>query len=604
MRMPKTAAGTTGRRASAAPATAAGGAGDPGNGAAAPEANAAVPEAEAAAPGNETAAPGAAAPGTAATAAGPGARQGNWRARMSRATGLPAGSWSAATLRVLRRHWLAAALLLAGLILRALTQAAYRPALLYIDSVKYLYNAWPGTDPVGYKVPLKAILLVGNLSTVTAVQHLLGLAMAAVLYLVLLRRGCPRWLAAVAIAPVLLDAYQLQMEQTIMPDVWFEALIVTGLALLLWRPAPGLRTVVAAGLILGSSATLRQVGEILVLPAAVYLAIVPGAWRGRAVRAAALCAAFALPILVYSGISLEQNGHFQLSHSGTSELYGRMAAAADCATLKLPAYQRPLCPTPRQRALGPDGLEHSAASPLRDFAPPAGRRRGKVITSFNHKVLLQQPLRVISGVSRDALKLFALTRVTSAGDTPISRWQFQDRYPTFDPTITVNRQHVIVLGVQLVPNGGISYLKPLPGWQGGNAEVVRPLAAFLRTYQFRGGYTPGPLLAIAAVAGLIGSASLVRRRRRADGAAAPDRQTALACFLFFTAAVAVLLTSDLFEFSWRYQLPALITLPPAGALGIGVILAAIRRGRGKAADGGAPQPQLAAVRTSGAGGTA
>jgi hypothetical protein len=33
----------------------------------------------------------------------------------------------------------------------------------------------------------------------------------------------------------------------------------------------------------------------------------------------------------------------------------------------------------------------------------------------------------------------------------------------------------------------------------------------------------------------------------------------------------VLLASDFFEFSWRYQLPALVTLPPAGALGIMVV---------------------------------
>ena len=252
MRMPKTAAGATGRHASGTPATAAGGAGNPGNETAAhgnetaaPGTDAAVPGNEAAAAGNEaaapgtdavaprneTAAPGAVTPGTAATAAGPGARQRNRRARISRAPSLPAGSWPAATLRVLRRHWLAAALLLAGLILRMLTQIAYRPALLYIDSVKYLYNAWPGTDPVGYKVPLKFILLVRQpvhrdrqSSTCSAWPW---------------RRRCtwsccaaaaPRWLAALAIAPVLLDAYQLQMEQTIMPDVWFEALIVAGLA--------------------------------------------------------------------------------------------------------------------------------------------------------------------------------------------------------------------------------------------------------------------------------------------------------------------------------------------------------------------------------------
>ena len=40
--------------------------------------------------------------------------------------------------------------------------------------------------------------------------------------------------------------------------------------------------------------------------------------------------------------------------------------------------------------------------------------------------------------------------------------------------------------------------------------------------------------------------------------------------------MAVLLVSDLFEFSWRYQLPALVTLVPAGALGISVLLRVIR----------------------------
>ncbi len=37
------------------------------------------------------------------------------------------------------------------------------------------------------------------------------------------------------------------------------------------------------------------------------------------------------------------------------------------------------------------------------------------------------------------------------------------------------------------------------------------------------------------------------------------------------------LASDLFEFSWRYQLPALVTLVPAGALGISVIARSLRR---------------------------
>ncbi len=52
--------------------------------------------------------------------------------------------------------------------------------------------------------------------------------MAVVIYVLLLRRGASRWLAALAMAPVLLDGYQLQNEQTIMPGTLFQALIVAG----------------------------------------------------------------------------------------------------------------------------------------------------------------------------------------------------------------------------------------------------------------------------------------------------------------------------------------------------------------------------------------
>src|SRR6516162_7841445 len=198
----------------------------------------------------------------------------------------PAAARAHQAVALLRRHWLAAVLLAVGLVLRVLTQFAYRPALFYIDTTRYLYNA-EGMDPVGYKGPLRAILLVANFNAVAAVQHLLGLAMAVVIYLLLLRRGVSRWLAALAIAPVLLDAYQLQIEQMVMPDVWFEALIVAGLAILLWAPEPGWRRAVAAGVVLGTSATVAQVGEVMALPAVIYLLVAGGGWRRAVGRAAA-----------------------------------------------------------------------------------------------------------------------------------------------------------------------------------------------------------------------------------------------------------------------------------------------------------------------------
>ena len=259
------------------------------------------------------------------------------------------------------RNWLLVVLMTAGLALRVAAQIAYQPALLYIDSVKYLYNAYPGADPVGYKAPLKAMLAVGNLGTVTAVQHLLGLAMAVAIYVILIRRNTPRWLAAIAVAPVLLDAYQIQIEQNIMPDVWFEALIVAGIAVLLASKAgPRLGAVIAGGLLLGASATVRQVGEVLILPALLFLLAAGGGWRKVITRGIALTGAFAVPVVGYMAGSLADQRPFLAGHRDAEPVHlrpdGRRRRLRDAAHTRL-----------RAAAL-PDGeaarLRHRLARPL------------------------------------------------------------------------------------------------------------------------------------------------------------------------------------------------------------------------------------------------
>ena len=176
------------------------------------------------------------------------------------------------------------------------------------------------------------------------------------------------------------------------------------------------------------------------------------------------------------------------------------------------------------------------------------------LSDFNHQVLTQQPQRLLRAYGRDVLKLFAVTRATSPGDTPISRWQFQKTYPYFTSHATRK------------------FARTATARFGGGAPAVwRPVAAFLRSYQLGGGYTPGPLLALLTVAGLAGSVAAFRRRADPAG-----RQQALACLLLFGVGAFVTLVSDLFEFSWRYQLPVLVTLVPAGALGLSVIIGAVR----------------------------
>ena len=69
---------------------------------------------------------------------------------------------------------------------------------------------------------------------------------------------------------------------------------------------------------------------------------------------------------------------------------------------------------------------------------------------------------------------------------------------------------------------------------------------------------PGSFLGIAFIAGL------VPRPARAG----PSVGLRAACLLPTLCGLSVLLAADLFHFSWRYQLPALVLAPLAGALGV------------------------------------
>ena len=178
-------------------------------------------------------------------------------------------------------------------------------------------------------------------------------------------------------------------------------------------------------------------------------------------------------------------------------------------------------------------------------------------------------MRVVGDIARDSVKIFALTRNTEQGDTPISRWQFQFGYPYYPPGLT---KHGWNSANKVFAKAG----------GGGHARVHWKADIALRYYQLHGGYTPGPVFLFGLLAG-IGGIFTFRRRR--------DSGPALACLLITGCAVAVLLGADLYEFSWRYQLPALVTLPVAGAFGVtalvGFFQARARRSGVAAVAGGA-----------------
>ena len=128
---------------------------------------------------------------------------------------------------------------------------------------------------------------------------------------------------------MLLDGYQLQLEQTVMPDVLFETMIAGGLVLLLWPRPPGqengqksLARVAAGALVLGATATVREIGGVLILPAVVFAVATASGWRRRTGRAALATACFALPVLGYMAAAYFVTGHFGLASNGPARRTG------------------------------------------------------------------------------------------------------------------------------------------------------------------------------------------------------------------------------------------------------------------------------------------
>ena len=448
------------------------------------------------------------------------------------------------------RHRVFLAVFVAGAALRVVTLLAYRPALLYIDSFKYLdnlHNLDPsGIDPIGYDALfLRPVLWIGNLATVAATQHAMGLLMGVAIYVVLLRNGVRPWIAAVAAIPVLLDAYQLQIEQNVMSDTLFEALVLGVVVVLCWNRKPGYRALAAAGALLGVAITVRLVGIPLVVPLVVFAALTGAGWV-RLRRGAVVVLAFAIPVLAYASYYDHMTGRFAITTTDAGAIYARAVVIVDCPSLSLPSYERVLCPKEPIGKRPGDRYAHDGRL-LARIRPPRGMTPFQVERDFARRVFVAQPLDLAGSVLGDFAHGFGWSRTSGPTQVPVSRWQFQTTYPRFpnrDPVPFAHR------------------------YGGGGPAVDRSLAQFLRDYQSSIGFVPGPFLALALAVGLLGALG-VRRARRSGLRGA--------CFLASALGLGVLLTADMFEFSWRYQLPGLLLVPLAGALGVTALRTGSRR---------------------------
>ena len=299
-----------------------------------------------------------------------------------------------------------AILLLAGLAARLWLMLDYRPAYLSSnDSARFLHFAHVDDGmyrdtfgPTGYAAFLKVLRFFSDqLEFTVAVQHLLGVAAALLLYAAVRRLGAPVWAAAIPAGVVLLSGDELYMEHTLLSEAPFLPLLAAGLyaavrAIGASRPFAWLAL---AGALFASTALFRNVGMIL-LPVLVLWVLV--AMRPRLASAGVAAAAAAAVLGVYAiGAALDGDNTGWTATSGWNA-YGRSAPFADCEQFDEPPGTESLCET-RPSGERPGSLFYLwyEGSPARAKYghPPIGQ---ETLGKFGRRAILAQPFDYVKTV--------------------------------------------------------------------------------------------------------------------------------------------------------------------------------------------------------------
>lgn len=461
----------------------------------------------------------------------------------------------------LRRHWLFSLALVAAAIPRAVAMLAYQPVILFrMDSYDYLWGAvhlGPDTvNPSGYSLLLWLLRPLHSLTAIVALQHLMGLAIAAMVYAVLWRRGLPAWGATLAAAPALFLPALMLLESLIMADVLAMLLMVAALAVLLLRDSPSPRRSAAAGLLMGASTIVRPTTLPLIIAIPVFLLLARTGWR----RAGAALAAGALPVLAYMGWFAGVHGSFNMTQSNGLFLWSRTMSFANCAVIKPPPDLRQLCPAaqhgflaqavpakrpPPKWYLWMPGLSwpwwHTAPpGTVADKIPFTAANNARALR-FAVRAITAQPLAYAGTVGRETLEPF--TRNDATLHFPGSQQPYVLDRPHLRYALAAVRGYTgTSRGIAATVRAGYHF----------TTQLHQPYASLLRRYQ-QVIFLPGLGLTLIT---LIGAAGLVIPRRR----------SAAAALLLASAAIVIVLPIAVHEYAYRYAIPAVPLLAMAAAL--------------------------------------
>jgi hypothetical protein len=462
---------------------------------------------------------------------------------------------------LVRRHQLFTLALLAGAVPRVMATVGFQPAILFrMDSYDYLWGAVHVSpdlvNPSGYSVFLWLLRPLHSLLVVAALQHLMGLGIAAMVYAVLRHYQLPAWGATLGAAPMLFNPSLMLLETLVMADLLAMVVMVAALTVLLLRQAPSLGRSVVAGLLMGISAIIRPTTVPLVIAIPVFLLLRRVGWR----QAGSALVAGAMPVVGYMSWFAVVHGSFNMSESNGLFLWSRTMSFANCAVIKPPVDLRRLCPTaqrgrlaqpvPAKRPPPRNYLWNRMSWPWQDAATPGTVPDKVAFTPANNDRALRfalsaitaQPLAYASTIGREALQPF--TRNDSTLHFPGSRQP---------PHALDGGLREYALASVSAYTGTTKGLAPdISGGYQFATRLRQPFAYLLNNYQ-RLVFLPGPGLGLIALAGLWGILIPCRRR-------------AAAILLWLSAATIIVLPIAEHEYTYRYAIPAVPLLCIAAAL--------------------------------------
>ncbi|MFI6599086.1 hypothetical protein ACIBHX_22740 [Nonomuraea sp. NPDC050536] len=471
-----------------------------------------------------------------------------------------------------------------GGVLRLITMLGYGPAMWFNDSYEYvsvaLHPRPSAIRPDGYGFWLMMLKPFHSFALVIFTQHLMGLATAALIYALLrCRFALPRWGATLAAAPVLFDAYQIQLEQLVMSDVMFTLIVVAVITLVLWKRQMSWRVGAVVGLLLALTALTRSIGLPILGLVVAYLVIKRVGWK----PIVAVVIACAIPVGSYMAWFSTNFGKYAMTNSDGTILYMRTAIFADCQKMGVGGFKHtdliPLCITDPPDLRKPyaqwylwgtgNGNGEGIGEVLHRYG---GNKKFTYITNemaseFAKLAIISQPGDYLRVVGMDFLRTFHWGRPVFPDPDTYEMYEFKPYYE---------------LGANGQP-------KRLPSWSspGGRVDtdafayeqgppetkIVAPWADIMSAYQ-QVFYLRGILLGGILLIGLYGVA--VRWRKVGGPVALP----------WFAAFGLLLAPAATAEFDYRYVLPAV----PLACVAAAITLRKVsRRRKGSAASASAPE---------------